>query len=471
MNGAEQLGIINEHINTSRGALDTLHHRKEAANRQLVKLRNRMAAEYRNLARFRLDELAANRMAAHLDETDRTVLKLLDRREKQIGKMDPQIEQSVARQASLTVERDQAIDKRDELVKRIDERAADIHRQLSRQDAYQEFEKRAAEETARAEQAERKAAQAEADQVEKGNPYRDDELFMYLWNSRFLTPDYSGRGLTRRLDGWVAGLIDYAAARGNYFMLTELPAGLRAHADRQREAADQAVQARHDMEAQALNVDEIVQGKRELEKIQHVLDDVEDRIEAEEAQHQAFLKQRSDFSSGADDISRQAIDLQVSEIRDDSLTELYMQAKMTPRPDDDVIVGRIRDLRQEEQKLEGEIETLQSQERQYQQSYRELEALRRRYRRRGYDSRHSYFPGGFELGALLALLMSGKTTGRDVWDRIDHEQQFREPRTPRDFGGGFFSGGFGGGMGGGGGFGTGGGFGGGGGGFRTGGGF
>jgi hypothetical protein len=200
------------------------------------------------------------------------------------------------------------------------------------------------------------------------------------------------------------------------------------------------------------------------------LDKVEKRIEAAEAQHDALLQRRAELSSGEDDISRQAIELQVSEIKNASLADLHMQAKMTPKPDDDVIVSRIRDLQQEEKSLADEIRTLQAQERQQQQSYRELEELRRRYRRRGYDSRHSQFPGGFELGALLALLMSGKTTGRDVWDRIDREQQFRRPRTPRGFGGGIFPGGFGGGMGGGG-FGTGGGFGGGGGGFRTGGGF
>jgi hypothetical protein len=459
INGAGQLGIINAHINTSRDTLDILHHRKEAANRQMVQLRHKMADAYRNLARFRLDDLAANRVAAHLDETDRVVLKLLERREQEMGQLDPQIELSLSRQATLNAARDQAIQQRDDLVKQIDERAADIHLSLSRQKAYQTLEKRVAEETARAEQAERKAAQAEADQAQKGSPYRDDELFMYLWKRRFLTPDYHGRALTRRLDGWVATLIDYAEAHSNYHVLTELPTALRTHADRQREAADRALQARQEVEAQALSVDEMVQSERELEKVQGILDDVEDSIEAEEVRQEVFLKQRSDFSSGADDISRQAIDLQVFEIRKDSLAELYLQAKMTPRPDDDLIVGRIGDLQQQERKLEEEIQALQAQERQHQQSFRELDDLRRRYRRRGYDSRHSYFPGGFELGGLLALLMSGKATGRDVWERIDREQQFRTPRTPRGFGGGF----------GGGGFGTGGGFGGGG--FRTGGGF
>ena len=232
MNGTDQLAIINQHINTARSTLDKLHQRKEAANQQLVQLRNQMTDAYRNLARFRLDELAANRVVTHLDETDRAVLKLLERRSQALRELDSAIEQSIARQGPLNAEREQAVRKRDELVKSIDESAAEVKLQLSRQEAYQEQEVRVTETAARAEQAENKAVQAETDQEEKGKPYREDPLFMYLWKRRFLTPDYTGGGLTRGLDGWVAKMIKYADARSNYFMLTELPVRLHDHCPR-----------------------------------------------------------------------------------------------------------------------------------------------------------------------------------------------------------------------------------------------
>lgn len=470
INGTNQLGIINQHIDVARDSLGALSRRKEEANRQIVRVRNNINEEYRNLARFRLDEMAAHRLVTQLDQTDRNVLALLERRATAMKKLEPEIESSAFRQSSLNAERDQAIRKKDALVKRIDEKAAEIHATLSRQEAYQAKEKHVAAETAKAERADRKATQAESDQSEKGNRYRDDQLFMYLWQRRFLTPDYDGRGLIRRMDGWVAEMIGYSEARSNYYMLTELPVRLRGHADRQKKIAEQALRELQAMEEEALNVAEILQNKKALEDTNKTLENLGNRIEEEEQQYDALVKQRVKYSSGEDDISRQAIELQVSGIRNGSIAELYAQAKMTPKPDDDVIVARLRDLKKEEKRVENEIRTFQSQERQQQQSYRELESLRRQYRRRGYDSRHSQFPSGFQLGSLLALLMSGKTSGRDVWDRIDREQKFRKPRTPRGFGGGLFPGGFGGGSMGGGGFGTGGGFGGGGG-FRTGGGF
>jgi hypothetical protein len=372
--------------------------------------------------------------------------------------LEPAIAQSAAQITSLSSGREQAILKRDVLIKQMDDHAADIQAQLSGQESYQSLTKLVTEEAAKAERADNKATQAEEDQAEKGKSYREDPLFMYLWKRRYLTPDYVGSGLTRALDGWVAKLVDYADARGNYYMLTELPVRLRAHANRQQAIFDEAEQKQRRMEADALNDDEMRFAKEALAKAQKTLDDIEQGIEEEEAKHASLLEERSRFSSGTDDISRQVIELQISEIRDDSLADLYMQAKMTPKPDDDVIVSRIRDLQQEEKKVETEIDELLAQERQHQQSHQELEKLRRQYRRRGYDSGYSSFPSGFDMAALLAMLMSGRSSGRDTWERIGREQQFRRPRTPRGFGGGF-----------GGGFGSGGGVGGGG--FRTGGGF
>jgi hypothetical protein len=427
------------------------------------------------LAKFRLDELAANRVVARLDDTDRAVLSLLERRSRELSGLEAEIQQVLARQSALRSEREKAVRRRDELVTQIDQHAADIRAQLSGQEGYRTQEKNAQEAAARAERAESKAAQAEADRDEKGKPYREDALFIYLWNRRFLTPDYAGSGLTRMLDGWVAKRINYADARSNYFMLTELPLRLREHAERQKAIAAREAQKLRALETRALQVDGILQKKEALETARKEIEAVEARIEEAEKRHQTFLEKRASYSGAADEIAQQAIQLQVSEIKNEPLANLYREAKSTSRPEDDVIVSRIRDLMEEEQSLSAEIENLQAEVRRHQNSFQELEELRRRFRRSHYDSGHSYFPGGFDLGSLLALLLAGRASGGDVWGRIGSEQQFRLPRRrPGPGGDDLFPGGFGGGSGfpdifGGGSGGGGGGIGGGG--FRTGGGF
>lgn len=461
--GRDQLAIIDEHIAAVQNGVDDTHHRLEAARQRLTQIRNQTAEEFRRLARFRMDELAANRVAARLDDTDRAVLSLLERRTGELNELEAEIRQALDRQSTLTSEREAAVRRRDERVTEIDRQAAELRAQLGKQEAYRAQEKDAREAAAKAERAESKAAQAEADREEKGKPYRDDALFMYLWNRRFLTPDYAGRGLARALDGWVAKLIRYADARSHYFMLTELPLRLREHAERQKAAAAQASRKLQEMEAQAMQTDGLLQEKKALQAVQKEIEAVEARIEESEKRHAALLEKRSAYSTASDEISQQAIQLQVSEIKNDTLSNLYREAQATSRPEDDVIVSRIRDLAAEEQSLSAEIENLQSELHRQQKSFQEIEELRRRFRRSGYDSGHSYFPPGLDLGALLAMLLAGRASGGDVWGRIGREQEFRMPRQHRHgrgHDGDFFPGGFGGGGGdiGGGGFRTGGGF-------------
>lgn len=447
INGKDQLAIIDEHIATARTSIDAIHRRLESVRQRLTEIRNQIAEQFRRLAQFRLDELTANRLIAHLDDTDRAVVNLLERRSMELSRLESEIQQELARQSSLKSEREEAVRRRDELVTRIDRQGADILAHLGGLDAYQTQEKIAREATARAERAESKAAWAEADREEKGTPYREDALFMYLWKRRFLTPDYTVGGLTRAMDGWIAKLINYSESRRNYFLLTELPLRLREHAERQKVIAAQESQKLRDMEDQALQMEDILRKKEAIQAAQKEIDEIEKQIEEAEKRHEILLGKRSSYSSASDELSRQAIQLQVSEIKNDNLANLYREAKATGRPDDDVIVSRIRDLMDEEQFLSAEIKNLQSDLHRQRDSFQEIEELRRRFRRSHYDSGHSYFPGGFEMGALLAMLMSGRASGGDIWGRIGRKQQFRLPRhgptTGKEpFPGGFGSGGF-----------------------------
>lgn len=91
---------------------------------------------------------------------------------------------------------------------------------------------------AEAEEAETLARTAEAERDAKRGPYEADPLFMYLWREGYGTPAYEARGITRRIDGWVAGLIGYRAARADYHILLQRPERLRRHAERLRARAN-----------------------------------------------------------------------------------------------------------------------------------------------------------------------------------------------------------------------------------------
>jgi chromosome segregation ATPase len=469
--GNDTLGIIDQHITTARARTDEASTRLAQLNQRLADIRAETNQAFRRLARFRLDELAATRVMAHLDATDQKILALLDQRASAVRETEARLQETLQHQAQLQERRRQAAKNRDDLFKQLDDAAADVRAVLGRREDYRDQEKRAAEAQERVARAQDKAAQAETDRVEKGRPYENDPLFMYLWNRRFLSPQYKARGPIRALDGWVAALIGYADARGNYHMLTQLPVHLHTHAAQQAALAEAEDQKLRQMEAAAFAAAGLTQRRQALDESQEAVEKLEAQIGAAEREHETLLQAKTALAAGSDTFSRDAVALQVAEIQDDSLTQLYLEARMTAKADDDLIVNQIRDLKAQEEKISAEIREVQAEADRSRQGFQELEALRRRFRQSQYDSGHSYFPGGFDLGALLGMLMGGATSGGDVWDRIQREQKFQRPRTPENFGGGIFppglgrggrSGGFGGG-----GFRSGGGFGGGG--FRTGG--
>ena len=467
MRGSESLAVINQVIATAGEEINSAHRRLEELNGRLADA-NRMVSEaYRDLARFRLGELAAGEVLTQLDGTERALLALLERRADALASVENNIAQLEEKLSAMAERRSQAVSRRDDLVKQVDESVALVKADLELDEGYRAQKKILSAAAARAGQAQKKADRADTDREEKGRPYRDDPKFMYLWQRRYLTPDYSGSGIIRMLDGWVAKLIGYADARSNYFLLTELPLRLRRHAEKQALIARSELEKIHALEAEAMKDPDLIRKKSELQAAQKSLEDLDAAIEAEERQIESLLRQRSDFSNARDEYSQQAIQLQVSELKNDSIENLQAIALKTPEPDDDVSVSRIRDLERQKKALVDEINRVRREEAGHRSRLEELDELRRRFRRRNYDSRHSYFPGGFDLAVLLGRILAGSMSGGGVWDQIRRNQRFRRPRTPRDFGGGIFPGGFGG-PGRGGGFG--GGFGGGGG-FKTGGGF
>ena len=200
LSGRDSLGVINQHIDGARNDIERAHRRLEEFNRRVAAMRGEIAEHYRQLARIRLDEMTASRVIQRFDDTDRAVLQLLERRSSAMRDLESRIESSAARQSELAARRETQKARRDDTLKAMEERYEKIKARLSGDDAYKAQEQRAADAAARAEKSEEKAARSEQDREEKGTPYRDDPLFMYLWQRGYLTPDYKAGGLIRTLE-------------------------------------------------------------------------------------------------------------------------------------------------------------------------------------------------------------------------------------------------------------------------------
>jgi len=286
---------------------------------------------------------------------------------------------------------------------------------------------------------------------------------MYLWQRRYMTPDYRANRIIRSLDNWVARLIDYRETRADYHMLNELPVRLREHADQAIEEAERQQQALLALERQAAEKDGLGALQTALDKAEAHLQQINDEIEDCEKQYQELLGQKAGFAAGEDEHTQKAVEILAAELEREDTIELYRQAQATPRPEDDVIVMQLHKLQQEESEINERLSDLKADRQQQRKALEELSKLRSEFRRSNYDAGFSSFPANLGLGMLLGEMLRGGRSSGSAWDRIGNAQKWDLP----DIGG--LGGSKGGGFGGFGGFGSGGGFGGGG--FRTGGGF
>jgi chromosome segregation ATPase len=398
-----------------------------------------------------------------LDKVHHAVPTFLDQHKQALATLDNKLEQLKQSRQKLEQQHETGINQRDKAVETLQRQLEESKKKLEQDQDYQlQKEKaiRAAEVTRRADE---KASQSEADLASKGEPYQEDSIFMYLWQRRYLTPDYRANVIIRSLDGWVARLIDYREARADYHMLNELPLRLREHADRAAEEARHQQEALQALEKQTAEKDGVGTSQTALEKTEAQLQQVNDEIETHEKRYQELLAQKADFAAGKDKYTQKAVGVLVAELENDDTLELYRQAQATPRPEDDAIVMRLHKLQQEQQETNKRISDFQADRQQHRKALEELTKLGGKFRRSNYDTRYSSFPTNLGIGILLGEILRGGRSSGSAWDRIGESQKWDFP----DIGGSGGSGG--GGFGGFGGFGSGGGFGGGG--FRTGGGF
>ncbi len=97
LSGRDSLALFNQRISDVRGEIDGIHHYLEKNSKRLAGFRQEKAAQYRELARVRLDDITAGKIIDGLNGTDRAVLRLLAQKAKAQKKLSGEIDASLNR--------------------------------------------------------------------------------------------------------------------------------------------------------------------------------------------------------------------------------------------------------------------------------------------------------------------------------------------------------------------------------------
>lgn len=235
--GRQTLGSIEETIARLRSEEERAASSLRAILDGETRLQTERTEALRDLARVKLDEMAAGRLVRNLDAAEARAAALLEDRRNRIAALSARQKAATAEVQAAEMARQSAGDEVEKALQVVEARRAAAEAKVKELAAWREVAARstAAENVAR--EAESKASASETELGAKKKPYDDDKLFQYLWNSGYGTGRYEAGNFTRMIDGMVAEFIGFSSARANYAMMSEIALRLREHASARRSAA------------------------------------------------------------------------------------------------------------------------------------------------------------------------------------------------------------------------------------------
>jgi hypothetical protein len=437
ISGREALSKLHEALTRARRDEDRLVAMLNSATEEAARLRAEQAESFRALARIRLDQMSGKEVDGTLNAAEDAALSLLDRRRKEL-------EESARRRRSLLDEiaaaqgaRTAALAAVESALEKVDDRREETQARLENDQEWVAQRRALTHAKQVAEAAAEKAARSESEKEEKKRPYEADALFVYLWRRGFGTPAYRTFSLARFLDGRVARLIGYQEARPNYFMLNEIPLRLREHAERLGEEAEAEAEKLAAIERRALEADGILPLEAALAEAENRAAEAERHLASKDEQLARLdAEEHAALAAGTDPMLREALDLVAGSLAREDLHELHRQALDTPTLEDEKIVARLKDLRTKIVRIDSQIEETRKAALDIARKRMELERSSEDFRKKGYDDSFGEFVNERIIVQVIAGILAGLLSSRDLEKVLRDGFQRRPPRTRGGFGGG-----------------------------------
>jgi hypothetical protein len=433
--GRQTLESIESALTTLRRDEGQLEAALRSAVTEAERLRKERLETLHELARVKLDEMAAGRLGNVLDAGERRAAQLLEDYRLRIAALEDRREAMLREVAQAETQRKAAAEAMEQALAAVEKVRADAHTRVKGSPNWQAAKSAADTAEAVATEAEKKAQGSETELAAKRRPYDDDPLFTYLWQRKFGTSAYAAGNFTRTIDRVVADFIGFLNARPNYSALIEIPLRLREHAIAKRGAATEAAGALAAIEQRAMVENGIGAKERALTEARHTHAAADRIVEDKQGLMRKVDEEHGTIVAGGKDASyKQALEtIAVADSKDD-IAELYREARRTQFGADDAIVRRIEMIDASTGKADAEIASLRDSARDLARRRTDVERTRDRFRRAGYDHPNATFGNDSEIGELLKSVLAGGAGGL-LWDLLRSGYSYRPPRSPPDFGG------------------------------------
>jgi hypothetical protein len=431
ISGRQLLSYLDTELQKARTQMQDFETRVEKSSNQLVSLRQQESAIYRKLARLRIDSLKIQQFHDALDQAEKQAQSLLEQRNQAIQELAVRSLESQNRQKKLEAQRQQQAQELEEATTALQEKLDQVHQSLEKDPDYRAQQQETQEAINTLAAADEKTREAEQDRKEKGQPFRDDPLFMYLWNRHYGTSNYQANPLTRFFDRMLAHHIRYEASRQNYHRLLEIPKRLREHTDMLKASTAQSMDKLAKMERNAEKAAGIPDYEETLENEKAELMALDKAIDEAEEHYQELLAEHQKYTAGDDPLFQQAIAVLVANFKSEPIPELRRDAAATEGYEDDSLISQLAEIRHHKSALQETINGNHEAHKTYKKHLNELAEIRRRFKSYDYDAANSRFTDGESIDLLLQEFRQGQLSAVKLWRALERAQRFiRYNRQP-----------------------------------------
>ncbi len=426
LSGRDTLGELNSTLKTARRELERLNRELQATSTMVASNQQQQTQALKRMAATRLDAMRQGQVIERLDSADYRVSEILQQREDAIVTLNEQTAQARAALQALEERRDTLHDDVDSAAQHLAEREAKVQSMLETDVQFQAQLDATRKADAVAVSAAEKAEIVAEDRREKGEPYENDSLFMYLWDRGYGTSEYRANPLARLLDAWVARLCKYHDARPNYWMLREIPERLREHANSKRNNAEREIEKLQAIEEEAARTGGVQEARAALENAEQLQDEIDGQIGRAEASLRELEVKHSHFAAGDDRYLAECLNLFAETLERRDVSDLTRLARATMTTEDDAIVDDIRGLRRDDVALRDELDNNRSRHQEHFRRVQELEQVRQRFKNNRYDDLRSEFDKGEVITSMIREVLGGAVRGGALWNVIRQSQRYRD---------------------------------------------
>jgi hypothetical protein len=433
LRGPEALASLDEAMRDIRREEDEISKRLARSAERVGKIRENEAELFRQLAQLRLDPSIQSELDGRISAAEAKARDMLKAHAQDLSRAEQAAADIDAALAKLTGERAAALKELEGHQAELKALGDRLTATIAQEPAFAAKRQAAQELADIANQSMRKTEQAETDREDKGKPYRDDPLFMYLWEAGYGTANYRANNLIRYFDGLVAGIVGFAKARPNFAMLNEIPLRLREHAERQIESAKAAAAELEAMETAAIDAAGGKPIRAALASVQERIDAIDAQIVATEDQRDQTTQTLGVLAEGNNPAFESALAELANALAREDIQTLLAEARRTRTGQDDTIVAQIDDARARAKDEEDETRDQKERLKTLAARRRELEDIQWEFKKQRFDDPRSSFREDRLVGDLLNDFLRGGISAASYWDQWRRSQNWN---SSSEWGGG-----------------------------------